>query len=278
MGCCFCCLGENGQVKLVLAKFPAKRSQEAQIGTINLIVGRVGAASGALVAPVSGKPCVFYKVTAEEHVKYHEQVNDRMEERWRWERRFVEERGLDFYLLDPSAPHASVYIPGNRVPIKKHTEPSASAQSGGFISQFTGGNVPPSVHEMCNRNRFPINSFHQMKYTEESFDVREQIVALGVLQQGVAANGVSVVVMEPMTENMLNEEYFTANKWSKWDRKAWKTLTASPAVICSDDIQFHQTMTYSQQNSNGVFLDVCRIHTVTATRIRMLKKSISAKI
>lgn len=101
-----------------------------------------------LTAPVSSKPCVYYSVRALEEVTRHERDNDgNMRETTSWEQRFVEVRGADFYLSDPATPDANVYIPGNRVPMRKHTEEDSSASSGGMglMQLFTGDNTPPSL-------------------------------------------------------------------------------------------------------------------------------------
>ena len=98
------------------------------------------------------------------------------------------------------------------------------------------------------------------RFFEASFDISEQVSVIGMMQQADFPGGwiaqpvgrykiysifncysITVVTIDLLCNSKaLSAEYFNQNKWSKWEKKSWNDLTATPSIIVTDVI--HQVM------------------------------------
>ena len=88
-----------------------------------------------------------FSVIVEEEEEREVVQGDVRRKEWVWVHRFTEQKVADFYLLDPSIPNSSVYIPGDIVPIKLHVNENAVVASGmgGLMSVFKDEVLPPGI-------------------------------------------------------------------------------------------------------------------------------------
>jgi hypothetical protein len=241
-GCiaCICCYSEGARVGKVLDAFPQQRASEAKDGGLQKLVGRVVlAGQQPFYAPVTGKPCVYYKtVVQEERIRRRRTKNG-----WHtyrvWVTIAIAEQFSNFYLQDGVT---RIFVPGNRGTCR------IQSLKGGGISGLWTGPPPLGVHSMI------MASFHargqsfwgwgmragttgRYSYTEESFDVNEIVTALGV---PVAAQDPytqePVKVIQPFSQDTLTVEWMKEHKWTLLQRKSWETLLKQGgAVLLSDN-------------------------------------------
>lgn len=74
-----------------------------------------------------------------------------------------------------------------------------------------------------------------MTYSEESFDVLEQLACLGIVKDGVDWNGQPIKVLHPIDVSTIPRSLFTERSWSGDDISTLKDLVEVPSIIASDD-------------------------------------------
>jgi len=163
------------------------------------------------------------------------------ERREEWRRVLTEEKFTDFYLIDPAAPQMSMYVPADKFPVKRYTELNdmTGQESTPSWSLWNSGNTPEMM-ELCQRHAVTLNFSHGVRAAEKSYDIGEQIGALGVVREAQTTQFQPVRQLEPLEENLLDEKYFETNQWDSWDQLAWKELTEHKAILCSDSQEFAQ--------------------------------------
>lgn len=188
--CTYFLLSEDVKVQIVLHKFPPYRICHSQQLFLSyptrplMVVGRVLPLSGKylLQAPISGKPCVMYRVTVQE--RHHTQSGSY------WLTVFTEERAADFFLCDPDC-DLKVFVPGSSVPIQLHQITDVKAKTGqGASWLFEREDLPPHVEALLKRHNFEIEingpfgmiRKREMRYIESKFEAGEQIACLGIVR------------------------------------------------------------------------------------------------
>ncbi len=76
-----------------------------------------------LIAPISGKPCVYYDAVVEELQEKNDDngmfgIPDADEPRKIWVTLYREAKAEDFILIDPQFPGLQLHVPGATVPIR----------------------------------------------------------------------------------------------------------------------------------------------------------------
>lgn len=112
------------------------------------ISGRILPISGSLIAPISGKSCVYYDARVEQLV---ERTDDNglagdLEDGKIWELRCGERMASDFTLFDPAFPSLELYIPGTQVQINVHATEDIKAKQSKIIKQ---SKIPPHTMVSC---------------------------------------------------------------------------------------------------------------------------------
>ena len=95
--------------------------------------------SAPLKAPISGQQCIAYGVRVSEWTY--------VDDRWIWESRIVEERSVDFYLVDTSnSQQRSLLVPASTYCISVASPKYTTAESGrGRVSMFEHEELPPNI-------------------------------------------------------------------------------------------------------------------------------------
>mmetsp|Transcript_8979 Transcript_8979/g.14591 ORF Transcript_8979/g.14591 Transcript_8979/m.14591 type:complete len:188 (-) Transcript_8979:1375-1938(-) len=158
---CFCCVGEGGQIDRVMDRFPLIALSKAKIGFVVKAVGHVlpDQLSGALVGPVTGRPCVFYHIIITEKWVERSMVNNQVQERKRSRTVVNEKRSVDFWICDGTS---RAFVRGSllanirirTVNVRKGGVPSA-AQAYYNRGAF-GGGANPYGRNAYNRHGQPM--------------------------------------------------------------------------------------------------------------------------
>eukprot|EP00604_Paraphysomonas_vestita_P001233 CAMPEP_0174820230 /NCGR_PEP_ID=MMETSP1107-20130205/3923_1 /TAXON_ID=36770 /ORGANISM="Paraphysomonas vestita, Strain GFlagA" /LENGTH=258 /DNA_ID=CAMNT_0016035153 /DNA_START=512 /DNA_END=1288 /DNA_ORIENTATION=+ len=85
-----------------------------------------------------------------------------------------------------------------------------------------------------------------MTYSEESFDVLEQLACLGIVKDGVDWNGQPIKVLHPIDVSTIPRSLFTERSWSGDDISTLKDLVEVPSIIASDDPYVFQGVRINQ--------------------------------
>ncbi len=241
--CCFCCLSEGDQVGRVLDKFPASPVRGAQPGTLQKVVGRaVLAGQNAYYSPATNRPCVWFRVRVEEEfIEINRDPETGRERRTHhWRQVLQTERFVDFFLQD--GPH-KIFVQGSQRGTCRIQGTVTNSGRAGRTSFFT--QPPPGIQlliaQECPRWRgwgYCERHTGRFRYYEETFDVNELVVGLGVVQQPSPHQ----LVLCPISDDALTEEWMKANGWDSWDESSWHALLKTPAVFLSDKKKFTESL------------------------------------
>ena len=156
----------------VLNRFEGVLPHQASDGSVAKVVGRCAPApcNDALVAPLSGKPCVHYDVGVWEEANDTEVCVA------------SETRTIDFFLTDDAG--AFVYVPAATAPYDTHSVAD--------LAQRTGKHqpVPVLLEAFLNRKNESCNSCfsrekgkcaRSLSASERCFEVGEAVAALGTV-------------------------------------------------------------------------------------------------
>lgn len=236
MGCCICacCLSEDSKIQRVLLKFDVTRASQLRPNDTKIVVGRVVLVGQALMAPVSRKPCVYYEVLVEEYVQNGD-------ERY-WKQLFREIRGTDFLLVDP--PGHSAYIPAGSVAVKFYAqEDTIRGQSGGWMFH-NHAHRNPDITALLQRNGVSectnvlgMSKHRELRYREGCFDVNEMVGIFGKASATVH-NGLNMMRLEPCNQRDLSKDECMRRGWTDLEYECWLKLTASPALLGTDDHKY----------------------------------------
>jgi hypothetical protein len=171
-----------------------------------LICGRILPVTQVLQAPVSGKPCVYYEVLAEQLVDKTDEngmigVPDTVDNHKVWVPLCREIKSADFTLVDIEFPSISVYVPGSQMKINVFATEDAFQQSAakGMRSKMVvrHDKLPSYTKEFLARNGIDIEDIgrRQVRYREANFEYGEQIAVLGLVRntEDVRGNPVKFV-------------------------------------------------------------------------------------
>lgn len=79
-----------------------------------------------------------------------------------------------------------------------------------------------------------------MNYSEESFDVLEQLACLGIVKDGFDWTGQPIKVLHPIDVSSIPKSLFNERNWSSDDISNLKSLINLSAIIASDDAYVFQ--------------------------------------
>jgi hypothetical protein len=87
--------------------------------------GKIEKHLNVLVAPTSGKNCVYYRTVCEEEVEKTRHITrdgkKEIQVYYDWVQKFVHEESVDFILVDPENPNAKVFIPLTGITVKSQS-------------------------------------------------------------------------------------------------------------------------------------------------------------
>ena len=240
-------LGDLGsQAKEVFRHFPIQRvgAVQPQPGTHpQLITGRICCFGRYFMAPLNGIPCVYHETVATEDVDNGQvRINEG-------------NTYVDFCIGDPASPNDFLYIPASTAKVVLIRAEAVTRTTG--HEMFIDKPIPPNIQVLADRHNFQLSvpgavfghTLKPMTFTESSLDVNEQITVLGIITIGPGPGGFPVKILQPMTVNMLNEEYFNLTGWSSLDRKCWSSLMSDqPSFIIGDAPYLFQNHTIAATN------------------------------
>ena len=290
MGACVCCYSEGAKVGKVLDAFPGYRASNAQDGTLQKVIGRVVlAGQQPFYAPVTGKPCVYYKTTVREErleVSYYRDQNGFSHRRVYpvWYTIAVSEQFSNFYLQDGTS---KVFVPGDRGTCR------IQSLKGGGMSGVWSGMPPPGVQSMIAASFAARGQVFwgwgavdgmrtgRYDYREESFDVNEIVAALGVpIQAQDPYTQQPVKIIQPFSQETLSEDWMKEQDWTELQRESWKSLLKQGgAVLLSDNPnqtagieisvitalpQYMTTVATSAEQFNGMYQNSKQLVTAVA--------------
>jgi hypothetical protein len=91
------------------------------------------------------------------------------------------------------------------------------------------------------------NRTGRFSYTQEAFDVNEEVAALGIVAPGQDGWGHPCKILTPITANAVSPAFMEEQKWEDWDKESWLELVhQSPSVLLSDQPKFCQVVQIPQ--------------------------------
>lgn len=205
-----------------------------------------------LVAPISGKPCVYYEAFVEELQERTDEnglmgIPDPDEANKVWVPLFREAKAADFALVDPDYPSRLLYVPGGSIPINvlanEDTITRTRLRSKLIIRDL---NQQLKTKEFLTRANVSLEGKKKtIRFREANFEQGEQIAVLGVIQRlqplpTTMGTQPEVLTLKAVTQSVLTEEFFDEKGLSEWDRLAWKELTAQPCLVVTDMQKYFQ--------------------------------------
>lgn len=84
-----------------------------------------------------------------------------------------------------------------------------------------------------------------MKYEEESLEINEQIVCLGVVQTGIDQFGQPAKYLSTINLDSISESFYEENNWTNQELSFWKDLCQCPSILVSDDRTIFQVSSFT---------------------------------
>ena len=250
MGCSFSTGAQK--VEAVLQRFDGVAPRQATDGSVAKVVGRCAPAGATLVSPITGRPCVYYKVV----IKWYFPGDSEEGAGWRIKEDLCETQAVDFFLTDDTGAQIRVNAADARWPefwsgersygykldkAATARDESISTQEVTRTNESNNYNlsrpilkqVSPLLEaflrrhgESCHvkvRNKKHTSNLLAEEATLEAGDVVE---ALGVVRNGALVE---------VSSDAIAKDRMRAEAWPKPARAAWKALFAkTPAILLKD--------------------------------------------
>ena len=251
MGCSFSTGAQK--IEAVLQRFDGVAPRQATDGSVAKVVGRCAPAGATLVSPISGRPCVYYKVV----IKWYFLGDSEEAAGWRISEDLCETQAVDFFLTDDTGAQIRVNAADARWPkfwsggrsygykLDKDATARDEAISTQEVTRTSGSSadhalsrpvvkrVSPLLEaflqrhgESCHvkvRNKKHTSNLLAEEATLEAGDVVE---ALGVVRNGALVE---------VSSDAIAKDRMRAEAWPKPARAAWKALFAkTPAILLKD--------------------------------------------
>ena len=244
MGCSFSTGAQK--VEAVLQRFDGVAPRQATDGSVAKVVGRCAPAGATLVSPISGRPCVYYKVV----IKWYFLGDSEEAAGWRISEDLCETKAVDFFLTDDTGAQIRVnaadaqwpeFWSGERSYGYKLDKDATARDESISTQEVTRTNGSSADHaprpilkkvsplleaflqrhgESCHvkvRNKKHTSNLLAEEATLEASDVVE---ALGVVRNGALVD---------VSSDAISKDRMRAEAWPKPARAAWKALFAAYA-------------------------------------------------
>ena len=225
------CHSEEQKIDHVLKQYPAVAAVDAKVGQIQKVTGHVFPASDDVFhAPVSGKPCVWYRTIIEEQRIHTATTQKGISHFYAWHQIVVAEQVSDFYIADgdvkvliagqgSGAKYQSVCFGGKNGVWSGEPPPGVALMVDTAVAKATG------KHDSNWWERKSKNKTGKYRYSEQAFDVNEIVCALGV---------VTDIGGELTIEACTEATEVDMAGWNGHAKSAWKELVKEGHVILSD--------------------------------------------
>ena len=252
MGCSFSTGAQK--VEAVLQRFDGVAPRQATDGSVARVVGRCAPAGATLVSPITGRPCVYYKVV----IKSYHAGNDQEETAAGWyiSENLCETKAVDFFLTDDTGAQIRVNAADARWPefwsggrsygykLDKAATARDEAISTQEVTRTNGSSADHAPRPVLKKVSPLLEAFLQRhggschvkernkKHTsnllaeEATLEASDVVEALGVVRNGA---------LTPMSNDAISKDRMRAEAWPKPARAAWKALFAkTPAILLKD--------------------------------------------
>ena len=250
MGCSFSTGAQK--VEAVLQRFDGVAPRQATDGSVAKVVGRCAPAGATLVSPITGRPCVYYKVV----IKWYFLGDSEEAAGWRISEDLCETKAVDFFLTDDTGAQIRVNAADAQWPefwsgersygykLDKAATARDEAISTQEVTRTNGSSADHAPRPVAKRVSPLLEAFLQRhggschvkernkKHTsnllaeEATLEAGDVVEALGVVRNGALAE---------VSSDAIAKDRMRAEAWPKPARAAWKALFAkTPAILLKD--------------------------------------------
>jgi len=250
MGCSFSTGAQK--VEAVLQRFDGVAPRQATDGSVAKVVGRCAPAGATLVSPISGRPCVYYKVV----IKWYFLGDSEEAAGWRISEDLCETKAVDFFLTDDTGAQIRVNAADAQWPefwsgersygykLDKDATARDEAISTQEVTRTNGSSADHAPRPILKKVSPLLEAFLQRhggschvkegnkKHTsnllaeEATLEAGDVVEALGVVRNGALAE---------VSSDAIAKDRMRAEAWPKPARAAWKALFAkTPAILLKD--------------------------------------------
>ena len=250
MGCSFSTGAQK--VEAVLQRFDGVAPRQATDGSVAKVVGRCAPAGATLVSPISGRPCVYYKVV----IKWYFLGDSEEAAGWRISEDLCETKAVDFFLTDDTGAQIRVNAADARWPefwsgersygykLDKDATARDEAISTQEVTRTNGSSADHAPRPILKKVSPLLEAFLQRhggschvkegnkKHTsnllaeEATLEAGDVVEALGVVRNGALVE---------VSSDAISKDRMRAEAWPKPARAAWKALFAkTPAILLKD--------------------------------------------
>ena len=250
MGCSFSTGAQK--IEAVLQRFDGVAPRQATDGSVAKVVGRCAPAGATLVSPISGRPCVYYKVV----IKWYFLGDSEEAAGWRISEDLCETQAVDFFLTDDTGAQIRVNAADAQWPefwsgersygykLDKAATARDEAISTQEVTRTNGSSADHAPRPILKKVSPLLEAFLQRhggschvkegnkKHTsnllaeEATLEAGDVVEALGVVRNGA---------LTPTSNDAIAKDRMRAEAWPKPARAAWKALFAkTPAILLKD--------------------------------------------
>ena len=250
MGCSFSTGAQK--IEAVLQRFDGVAPRQATDGSVAKVVGRCAPAGATLVSPISGRPCVYYKVV----IKWYFLGDENEGAGWRISEDLCETQAVDFFLTDDTGAQIRVNAADAQWPefwsgersygykLDKAATVRDEAISTQEVTRTNGSSADHAPRPILKKVSPLLEAFLQRhgeschvqirdkKHTsnllaeEATLEAGDVVEALGVVRNGALVE---------VSSDAISKDRMRAEAWPKPARAAWKALFAkTPAILLKD--------------------------------------------
>ena len=250
MGCSFSTGAQK--IEAVLQRFDGVAPRQATDGSVAKVVGRCAPAGATLVSPISGRPCVYYKVV----IKWYFLGDSEEAAGWRISEDLCETQAVDFFLTDDTGAQIRVNAADAQWPefwsgersygykLDKAATARDESISTQEVTRTNGSSADHAPRPILKKVSPLLEAFLQRhggschvkegnkKHTsnllaeEATLEAGDVVEALGVVRNGALAE---------VSSDAIAKDRMRAEAWPKPARAAWKALFAkTPAILLKD--------------------------------------------
>jgi len=250
----------SSHVDKVLTTIPSINVDQININqpTVMNIHGRISnlSSNDLLIAPVSGKKCVYYKVIVQKRWFDENMI-------FRWETKIIEENYTKFEIIGINQ-FNNVVVTNLNHPnqIKQSIYNSSTYETGkNGISIFQREPMPEGIKNLLKRNKFEVErnilgfiKKRYVRYTETILEVNDEINIMGIVTPVVYNNFVSYFKIEPIPYKKNIDRSVNIDLIQNIpNQSSLNQLTVNPSVIIS------KRLSASDDNSNSNYVYPSRI-------------------
>ena len=250
MGCSFSTGAQK--IEAVLQRFDGVAPRQATDGSVAKVVGRCAPAGATLVSPITGRPCVYYKVV----IKWYFLGDSEEAAGWRISEDLCETQAVDFFLTDDTGAQIRVNAADAQWPefwsgersygykLDKDATARDESISTQEVTRTNGSSADHAPRPILKKVSPLLEAFLQRhggschvkegnkKHTsnllaeEATLEAGDVVEALGVVRNGALAE---------VSSDAIAKDRMRAEAWPKPARAAWKALFAkTPAILLKD--------------------------------------------